>query len=155
MNKPTNKIINFYSTRAAYGCFSNFAPYPISINGKEWRTVEHYFQAQKYPGTNYEEAIRLAPTATQAVRMSWNKNIVQHKRSDWDEVKDNVMRHAVLAKFQQHEAIRQRLLETGDAVLVEHTERDAYWGDGGDGSGKNMLGKILMEVRKKLATNSD
>lgn len=42
------------------------------------------------------------------------------------------------------------LLATGDAKLVEHTEQDDYWGDGGDGSGKNMLGRILMEVREEL-----
>ena len=46
--------------------------------------------------------------------------------------------------------IRSILLGTGDATLVEHTENDAYWGDGGDGSGKNMLGKILMRVRERL-----
>jgi predicted NAD-dependent protein-ADP-ribosyltransferase YbiA (DUF1768 family) len=28
----------------------------------------------------------------------------------------------------------------------------SYWGDGGDGSGKNMLGRILMEVREQLST---
>lgn len=39
---------------------------------------------------------------------------------------------------------------TGDAKLVEHTENDDYWGDGGDGSGRNMLGQLLMKVRRKL-----
>ena len=42
------------------------------------------------------------------------------------------------------------LLATGDSTIVEHTENDAYWGDGGDGSGKNRLGQILMRVREKL-----
>jgi N-glycosidase YbiA len=41
-------------------------------------------------------------------------------------------------------------LATGDAKIVEHTENDAYWGDGGDGSGQNKLGQILMEVREEL-----
>jgi predicted NAD-dependent protein-ADP-ribosyltransferase YbiA (DUF1768 family) len=36
--------------------------------------------------------------------------------------------------------------------LIEQTQNDAYWGDGGNGSGKNMLGRILMEVREKIAT---
>jgi predicted NAD-dependent protein-ADP-ribosyltransferase YbiA (DUF1768 family) len=45
------------------------------------------------------------------------------------------------------------LLATGDADLIEHTATDAYWGDGGDGSGRNMLGKILMEVRARLRAN--
>jgi ribA/ribD-fused uncharacterized protein len=62
------------------------------------------------------------------------------------------MREAVLAKFQQHAELRQLLLSSGEAKLVEHTENDDYWGDGGDGSGRNMLGRILMEVRSELAT---
>jgi len=60
------------------------------------------------------------------------------------------MRDAVRAKFEQHDALRQALLDTGDARLVEHTEHDAYWGDGGDGSGRNRLGEILMELRATL-----
>jgi N-glycosidase YbiA len=60
------------------------------------------------------------------------------------------MRKAVLAKFVQHDDIRQILLSTADAIIIEHTEKDSCWGDGGDGSGKNMLGQILMEVREEL-----
>ena len=71
-------------------------------------------------------------------------------RRDWESVKVNVMREAVLAKFTQHDDLRELLLSTGDAKIVEHTERDDYWGDGGDGRGKNMLGRILMDVREKL-----
>ncbi|QDU94018.1 NADAR domain-containing protein [Lignipirellula cremea] len=60
------------------------------------------------------------------------------------------MREAVLAKFTQHEDLRELLLSTGDAKIVEHTENDDYWGDGGDGRGKNMLGRVLMDVRQSL-----
>jgi N-glycosidase YbiA len=56
----------------------------------------------------------------------------------------------VLAKFTQHDELSALLLSTGDSKLVEHTENDDYWGDGGDGSGKNMLGRILMQVRESL-----
>lgn len=74
----------------------------------------------------------------------------QKLRRDWESVKDDIMRKAVLAKFTQHADLRTLLLSTADAKLVEHTENDSYWGDGGDGSGKNMLGRILMEVRTTL-----
>lgn len=46
------------------------------------------------------------------------------------------------------------LLSTDDAILIEHTTKDFYWGDGGDGSGKNMLGTILMEIREKIINES-
>ena len=71
-------------------------------------------------------------------------------RKDWESVKDNIMREAVYAKFTQHDDLKKILLSTGDEVLIEHTENDNYWADGGDGSGKNMLGIILMEVRDKI-----
>jgi ribA/ribD-fused uncharacterized protein len=65
-------------------------------------------------------------------------------------VKVSVMREALVAKFEQHPELRELLLATGEAKLVEHTERDDYWGADGDGSGRNMLGQLLMEVRRRL-----
>jgi len=60
------------------------------------------------------------------------------------------MREAVRAKFTRHPELAAVLLGTGDAVLVEHTVNDNYWGDGGDGSGQNWLGRILMEMREEF-----
>jgi hypothetical protein len=71
-------------------------------------------------------------------------------RQDWEHVKDDIMRQAVLCKFQTHTDIRDILLSTGNAEIVENSPIDFYWGCGADGSGKNMLGKILMEVREIL-----
>ena len=62
------------------------------------------------------------------------------------------MRAALRAKFTQHPALRSLLVGTGDAELIEHTANDRYWADGGDGRGKNMLGKLLMELRAHLRT---
>lgn len=73
-------------------------------------------------------------------------------RSDWDAVKDLIMYEAVHAKFTQHPALGALLLGTGEARIVERTRRDSYWGDGGDGSGLNKLGQILMRVRDELRT---
>jgi N-glycosidase YbiA len=64
------------------------------------------------------------------------------------------MRKAVLAKFTQHPQLQQLLLSTGDTMIVEHTGNDDYWGDGGDGRGKNMLGRILMDIRTQLNENA-
>jgi ribA/ribD-fused uncharacterized protein len=71
-------------------------------------------------------------------------------RKDWERVKIGIMREAVEAKFRQHDELRTILLATGDAKLVEHTDNDDFWGDGGDGSGRNELGRILMAVREAL-----
>ena len=56
-----------------------------------------------------------------------------------------------MAKFSQHDDLKILLLSTGEAKLIEHTENDAYWGDGGDGKGKNYLGILLMQVREEIS----
>jgi N-glycosidase YbiA len=142
------KVINFYSTKDEYGCFSNFVAYPFELKGKVWRTTEHYFQAQKFAGTEHEEELRLAASPMVVARMGRSRQ--RPLRRDWEVVKDDIMREALRAKFTQHEDLKKILLETGDAELVEHTRNDRYWGDGGDGSGLNMLGKLLMELRDEL-----
>ncbi len=71
-------------------------------------------------------------------------------RKDWEAVKNRIMHEAVLAKFTQHAELRATLLSSGNATIVEHTEKDRYWGDGDDGSGRNRLGQILMQVREEL-----
>ena len=53
-------------------------------------------------------------------------------------------------KFRAHEQLKVKLLETGERQLIEHTVNDKYWGDGGDGSGKNKLGKLLMKLRSEF-----
>ena len=142
------KVINFYSTKDDYGCFSNFAAYPFRINNKVWKTSEHYFQAQKFAGTKHEEELRLAASPMVVARMGRSRQ--RPLRKDWEIVKDDIMREALRAKFTQNEELKKILVETGNAELVEHTTNDKYWGDGGDGSGKNMLGKLLMELREQL-----
>jgi ribA/ribD-fused uncharacterized protein len=144
----TAAVIHFYSVSDEYGCFSNFVKALIRLKGKMWPTTEHYFQAQKFAGTEREEEIRKAKSPMIAARRGRSR---KHRlRPDWERVKDAIMREAVLAKFTQHDDLRIILLGTGDAVLVEHTENDSYWGDGGDGSGRNRLGHILMSVRDEL-----
>ena len=53
-------------------------------------------------------------------------------------------------KFLSHQDLRDKLLATGEAKLIEHTHRDSYWGDGGNGKGKNRLGILLMRLRASL-----
>lgn len=143
------RTINFYKTQDEYGGFSNFSRHSVHLDGVDWPTTEHYFQAKKFEGTTHETEIRNASSASESAKMGRDRK--RPLRADWEQVKDDVMRTAVRAKFTQHESLQKILLSTGDAILVEHTVNDFYWGDGGDGSGKNMLGRILMEIRDELA----
>lgn len=148
MNEP----IKFYHLKKPYGFFSNFALYPIHLKDKIWSTSEHYFQAQKFVNTPHEEEVRLALTAREAAEMGRDRQ--RPLRLDWEVVKDDVMREVLCAKFTQHPDLTEKLLATGDAILIEHTKNDKYWGDGGDGSGVNMLGRLLMEIREQIRYDS-
>jgi hypothetical protein len=141
-------VIRFYLASDAYGEFSNFARFAITLGGQRWPTSEHYFQAQKFAGTRHEEEIRWARKPRLAAEMGRDRK--RPLRADWEAVKDDVMLAALRAKFSQHAQLRALLLSTGDALLVEHTANDRYWGDGGDGSGENRLGRLLMQVRDEL-----
>ena len=142
------KQIRFYRLNEPYGEFSNFSAHPLELKGLVWPTSEHYFQAQKFAGTEHEEAIRQARSPRIAARMGRSRE--RPLRRDWETVKDDIMREALQAKFEQHPSLRSLLIQTGDAELIEHTKNDGYWADGGDGSGKNRLGHLLMELRENL-----
>lgn len=141
--------IYFYNTQGEYGAFSNFSRHGFELDGKYWKTSEHYFQAMKFEGTKYETMVREARSPKDAANLGRRRDFPLRK--DWETIKDDVMRCAVTKKFETHEEIAKLLLSTGDSDIVENAPSDYYWGCGKDGSGKNMLGKILMEVRAKLA----
>ncbi len=140
------KIIKFYNTDKPYGCFSNFYASTFELDGHIWKTSEHYFQAMKFEGTEHYDLINQAKTPMVAAKMGRDRT--RPLRKDWEEVKDHIMYKALKAKFDNDEELRKILLSTGDAILIEHTRNDSYWADGGDGTGKNMLGILLMKLRE-------
>lgn len=141
--------IYFYSNREeAYGCFSNFSPHGVHLDGEFWPSTEHYFQAQKFLNENDQRDIRCAPSPKEAANRGRDRS--RPLRGDWEAIKDEVMHRAVRAKFESHPELRALLLSTGDEEIVENAPHDYYWGCGKDGSGKNMLGRILMKVREEL-----
>jgi ribA/ribD-fused uncharacterized protein len=142
------ETIYFYSQRVKYGEFSNFYPAPITIRDKVWPTSEHYYQAMKFEAyPEVMEKIRLMDAPGQAAKMGRSRKLPL--RTDWEKIKEAVMMDALRAKFTQHPDLKELLLSTGDAILVEHTKRDFYWGDG-LGGGKNRLGHLLMVLRREL-----
>lgn len=124
----------------AYRFLSNF--YADPHGGP---TVEHMFQAAKTFDNAEALAILEAETPGQAKRMGRKVQL----RADWDRVKDSIMLDLLRRKF-SIEPLRSRLLNTRDAELIEgNTWGDTYWGVC-NGRGKNMLGKLLMQVRDEL-----
>lgn len=146
------KEIKFYRVNDEYGFMSYFAPYPFSDGSKIWPTSEHYFQAQKFLVPQIQEKIRQIVSPMDAALEGRNRQ--NPLRPDWEEVKDKVMLQTLRMKFSQNPEIAKGLVSTGDAILIEHTRNDDYWADGGDGSGKNKLGLLLMQVREELKNSN-
>jgi len=142
-------MIKFYKSEPPYGYLNNFDLHPISIYGDSWQTVEHAYQAQKCLDTDEYIEILDAKTPRIARNMGQKVNI----RSDWDKIKYDIMFECVFAKFTQHKDLQNLLLSTGEEEIIEDSPIDYYWGCGKDGSGKNMLGKILMQVRAIIKGN--
>jgi len=143
--------IYFYKVSQPYGCFSNFSLHPIQMYNIYWSTVEHYYQAQKFVGSPDEEIIPLihgASTPEEAAALG--RCSTRQLRADWEVVKTQIMREAVLQKFLSHPDIREILLETGEQYLVEDSPKDYFWGCGANKTGQNHLGRILMSVREQL-----
>lgn len=145
--------IYFYEAGADYYEFTNFfdlSP-PVKIDGMEWKTTEHYFQAMKFSHhPQLMEQVRRARSPREAFNIPRDPAMKAYIRSDWHSVKVEVMYKALLCKFMQSHTLGHLLVETRDAMLVERSPVDSYWGDGGDGSGENMLGILLMKVRSVI-----
>jgi N-glycosidase YbiA len=140
--------LNFYETSMPYGCFSNFSRHAIEVAGRTWATAEHFFQASKFTDHVDVEAIRNAKSPFIAAQLGRERG--RSFRTDWENLRDELMLTALRAKFTQHASIGAVLASTSGARLVEHTRNDRYWGDGGDGRGANRLGSLLEQVRSEL-----
>jgi ribA/ribD-fused uncharacterized protein len=140
--------IKFFSKSETHHEFSNFARFPIEIDGVVWPSTEHYYQAQKFTDPKLQTTIRQAEKPPIAKSLG-DKNKA-HIRADWESVKDEVMERAVRRKFELHPELRELLLSTGDEELQEAAPTDYYWGVGRDGNGQNKLGLILMRIRAEL-----
>ncbi len=125
---------------------SNFYLCKVNIDGREYKTVEHYYQSEKALNPVDKARIMLAESPAKARRLGRQVKM----RSDWDDVKDQIMYKGVKAKFTQNPEARAYLLATGDRYLVEDASFSPYWGSGHDGMGKNKMGKLLMQIRDEL-----
>lgn len=124
---------------------SNFYMYEIHFSGYVYKSVEHFFQANKATTRIGHNEVADQPTA--ALTKKKGRNIIC--RSDWNEIKDSVMELALILKF-QNKALREKLLNTGDSILIEgNWWGDTYWGVC-EGVGENKLGKLLMKIRDNL-----
>ena len=144
------KTIRFYKEFGEYGYLATYSNHGFFKDGIYWKTSEHYYQAQKFVEPEVKLKIANAKTPKIASTIGRDRNL--NLRSDWEEIKQNIMYDAVYFKFKQNEDILRKLLDTGNAKLVEATVKENYWGCGPNNDGQNNYGKILVRVRKQLRT---
>ena len=148
--------IRFYRANdKPYGAFSNLYRREITFEGEVFATSEHAYQAGKARKPEVRAWLMNAPTPAllaMAAHGLYYWDIVP----GWSKVKFNRMRQVLRAKFMQHEDLRELLLATGRARLIESATEDntvnRLWGEV-NGHGKNMLGIMLMELRTELGAD--
>ncbi len=147
------KEIRFYKEFGEYGYLATYSNYGFFKDGVFWKTSEHYYQAQKFMYSDTKIRIQNAETPKIASTIGRDRKL--NLRSDWEEVKQDVMFDAVYYKFKQNKDILQKLLNTGDAKIIEATVKENYWGCGPNNDGQNNYGKILVKVRETLRTEQE
>lgn len=131
--------------KGIYYFLSNFYSAPVVFEGLLYKNNEAAFQSAKVLDIEQRKQFCELDPSTAKKK---GRNVLL--RNDWEHIKDQVMFECVKDKFTRNEALKQKLLDTGDEELIEgNTWNDTYWGMCG-GKGKNMLGKILMQVRGQL-----
>jgi ribA/ribD-fused uncharacterized protein len=154
-------VTPFYDKSRPLYCLVNFSQHAITIDGVNYPTTEHYFQAQKFNDqVNDKSPAFLAevkkrgngPAEALAVAREWTKNWNDAQKKQWYARNEIVMEQALRAKLKQYPTISQELINTGNSCLVEDTSErnEPIWGWGNDGAGTNKLGILWMTLRNEL-----
>ena len=125
-----------------------YSKHAFELDGFEWPSVEHYYQAMKFDDPDYREQIRHAAHPAEAAKLGKSKK--HQKRKNWHKNSVTYMTRGTYIKCRTHADIEQRLLESGDITIKEVSQYDYFWGSGRDLRGNNAFGKMLMGVRAKL-----
>lgn len=144
-NLNGEKVILFYSRDDEYGWLSNFERSYQIVNGISYQTNEHYYQAMKANSEEFRKWIADAPNPFAAMKAGRSLR-EKEMTANWESIKFRVMLTGLRAKFSQNGQLKQKLLDTGDMPIHENSPTDMIWGI----KGKDMLGKLLMQVRDEL-----
>ncbi len=141
--------IYFYRSIGDYGFLSNLYKVPIEFEGRTFRSAEDACQYGKPKDLAVAEWLVSAPSP-HLTAIAAHALLPWDIRPDWTEIKDSRMFRILCFKFSQYPTLLKDLLATGDRILIENSQTDGYWGIGKNQKGKNMLGLMLMDIRKRL-----
>lgn len=136
---------------------SNFSAFNLQWKGITFSTSEHAYHCEKFGNAHHPDQFQIQSLRDSIVNASSAHMAFQlgqrwksYRRSDWDDIKIEVMLDILRKKVAQHEYVCRKLLATGHRQLIENSWRDDFWGWGENHDGQNMLGKLWMKVRDEL-----
>lgn len=141
---------------------SQWYPSSFIVDGVHYRTAEHWMMAGKARLFGDEERLRaILACSTPKEAKAHGRRVRGFDFDTWKAHRQAIVREGSRAKFRSHPALRDLLLGTGDAVLVEASPLDTIWGIGlaadhpqamepASWPGENLLGFVLMDVREEL-----
>lgn len=148
----TEKDLAIVSFTGENRFLSNFYPAIVHLEGMQFPTVEHAYQAAKTLDLEIRDIIANLTSPGLAKRMGHKLAL----RPDWDDrMRLRTMESLLLQKFHPERVEARLLINTGWVHIVEgNTWGDTFWGavKGQDGNwfGDNHLGEILMDIRRRL-----
>ncbi len=138
----------FLSRYDANELLSSYSNHGFELEEMYWPTLEHYYQAMKFAQPEYRQQIRICDTPALATKMGHARK--PPRQPDWKKNRMLMMIRGFYIKCRAFEEVANRLLETGNDMLIENSMYDYFWGCGRDRLGHNTYGKVLMNVRNKL-----
>ena len=163
----TMDAVFFHKPDESYGFLSNWYPSPFEIDGMKFSCAEQYLMYRKCIIFGDEEtAQKVMKTDDPASQQAIGRKAKGYVHNVWAGMRQMVAFKALLAKFSQNKDLRQKLLDTGDAFLVECAASDKVWAcglrlndekrfDTANWTGQNILGFTLMQVRDLLRASTD
>jgi hypothetical protein len=147
LNKETDKGVFFFTT--SFYPLDNFSAHVIEIWGQVFPTAEHAYHWKKFsqnPEVSRQILAARSPEAAKRIADEHKDEIPK----GWHDQKVEVMKEIFRAKAGQHEDVREALQRSGNREIIENSPVDSFWGSGPDKNGQNVIGKIWMEIKKKI-----
>lgn len=157
------EIIGFHNPDEKYGFLSNWYLSDFTAEGIPFSSMEQYMMYKKAVlFEDYETAKEILCTKDVGKIKALGRQVKNYNDVIWNGRRQVIIYQGLLEKFRQNQELKERLLQTGNAILAECAVQDKIWGIGvsmkderqftiSKWKGQNLLGFALMEVREKLS----
>ncbi len=158
----TVPAVYFWMDNEENGWLSNWYRSSFVIGGITYQHIEQYMMAEKAKFFRDEERYSaILKEASPAVCKKLGRKVTPFDAEIWDTVKYEIVKAGCREKFAQNPEMKEALIKTGTALLAEASPYDKIWGIGldakkaaktavSDWPGRNLMGKILMEIRSEF-----